>query len=708
MMIKQIKQAKTTAAEMIALVGASLCILIGAVDIIAWIFRFDKILQIDPQFTPMVFNTALSFLLCGAAIVSSHFNIKKLPTICGLAVSALALLTVIQYTFKINFEIDNLVINHHIGFGNPFPGRMAPNTSIGFLFTGAAILLLNGKLFSNARKIIVSLFGASSAALGLIVLTGYFLQFEAVSGWGDYSRMAPTTAAGFALYGISLFSMSVINKEKNRSELPLWLPVPISVAIATAALLVWHEATTSETRNLKHVLALETANISHVLTRSLTYETNGLIRMANRWEISPGTSRELFMSDAILFISHRHGCQGIIKSDADYGIEWAAPNAIELKTKNSTAPGVDSIKKLFNKSVHDETPLITPLNDTTAHDGGLLITIPIYIKGQFAGLIQGIYQADSYFKTILQEYTNVYVNLHLRDQFGNHLSYGALPPQDVISASTAAESELSGVLIRIETWPTAAMAQEVHTILPLVALLCGLLTSVLVGFLIFFYQRTKNKSIELAELNQSLEKKVSERTKTLKESDEFARQWLSNCTDGAWDWDLKTDHIFMTPQFKQLLGYEDHEITADRAALRHLVLPMDLPVAEKALKDHLERNSPYSYELRFMHKNGSILWAVCRGIGIRDENGEITRMVGTLTDITHKKKLEEELTRWAEDLERKNSDLERFNRLAVGREKRMIELKRKINELHRAMGKPEPYKINFSSQAETAGINSGE
>jgi len=60
-----------------------------------------------------------------------------------------------------------------------------------------------------------------------------------------------------------------------------------------------------------------------------------------------------------------------------------------------------------------------------------------------------------------------------------------------------------------------------------------------------------------------------------------------------------------------------------------------------------------------------------------------------------RKQAEEELRRRAEELERINAELERFNRLAVGREQRMIELKRQVNALAEALGQAPPYDLSF-------------
>ena len=48
-----------------------------------------------------------------------------------------------------------------------------------------------------------------------------------------------------------------------------------------------------------------------------------------------------------------------------------------------------------------------------------------------------------------------------------------------------------------------------------------------------------------------------------------------------------------------------------------------------------------------------------------------------------------------EELARQMGELERFNRLAVGREMRMIELKRKVNELSQELGREPPYALSF-------------
>lgn len=71
-------------------------------------------------------------------------------------------------------------------------------------------------------------------------------------------------------------------------------------------------------------------------------------------------------------------------------------------------------------------------------------------------------------------------------------------------------------------------------------------------------------------------------------------------------------------------------------------------------------------------------------------------------EISEHRRTERELARRVEELSRSNDDLERFNRSAVGREQRMIELKRQVNRLLHDVGKPPAYNLSFVSEERSA------
>jgi PAS domain-containing protein len=94
-------------------------------------------------------------------------------------------------------------------------------------------------------------------------------------------------------------------------------------------------------------------------------------------------------------------------------------------------------------------------------------------------------------------------------------------------------------------------------------------------------------------------------------------------------------------------------------------------------------------EFRIVTPDGT---RVARAVARKREVGEShLSLIGTTRDITEQKAAEEAIRQHGDRLERSNLELERFNRLAVGRELRMIELKQQINDLCAQSGQPAPY-----------------
>ena len=71
---------------------------------------------------------------------------------------------------------------------------------------------------------------------------------------------------------------------------------------------------------------------------------------------------------------------------------------------------------------------------------------------------------------------------------------------------------------------------------------------------------------------------------------------------------------------------------------------------------------------------------------IYDAAGQVVGAIESVRDITERKHMEEELRRNVDELER-------FNKLAIGRELKMIQLKEEINELLSQLNLDKRYKI---------------
>ncbi|MBE0437626.1 MAG: PAS domain-containing protein, partial [Methylomicrobium sp.] len=131
----------------------------------------------------------------------------------------------------------------------------------------------------------------------------------------------------------------------------------------------------------------------------------------------------------------------------------------------------------------------------------------------------------------------------------------------------------------------------------------------------------------------------------LHEAEERWRFALEGAGDGVWDWNLLTNEVFYSPRWKALLGFSEDEIDNNLNEWEKRVYPLDLPVALANIQAHLDgRVDSYGCEHRLMCKNGQWRWFMDRGVVVsRTDEGLPQRMIGTLSDITNRKNMEQEL-----------------------------------------------------------------
>jgi two-component system sensor histidine kinase/response regulator len=115
--------------------------------------------------------------------------------------------------------------------------------------------------------------------------------------------------------------------------------------------------------------------------------------------------------------------------------------------------------------------------------------------------------------------------------------------------------------------------------------------------------------------------------------------------DGIWDWDVPTNKVFYSPQWKAMLGYSDDEVGDTTDAWSRLIHPEDLERCWETIDEHFKGDAPvFILEHRMKAKDGSWRWILDRGKVVeRAEDGTPLRVIGSHSDITTRKHEEEEL-----------------------------------------------------------------
>lgn len=136
---------------------------------------------------------------------------------------------------------------------------------------------------------------------------------------------------------------------------------------------------------------------------------------------------------------------------------------------------------------------------------------------------------------------------------------------------------------------------------------------------------------------------LQQREQALEESEFRWKFAIEGTGDGLWDWDIPNNTVYFSKTWKTMLGYSEGDISNNLSEWERLVHPDDLHDTMIAVQEHLDGKTPaYINEHRLLCKNGSYKWILDRGLVVsRDEQGKPLRAIGTHTDITERKQMED-------------------------------------------------------------------
>jgi two-component system, sensor histidine kinase and response regulator len=141
-----------------------------------------------------------------------------------------------------------------------------------------------------------------------------------------------------------------------------------------------------------------------------------------------------------------------------------------------------------------------------------------------------------------------------------------------------------------------------------------------------------------------------EAEQALKESERRNRMFADNARDVIWVFDTNLNHVYLSPSVKYLRGYSVEE--AMKQSFEETLTPESYKKAiEMFGKEYMLEQSGHKHdpdwcqtiELEMTHKNGSYVWVETRITLLRDENGDLSEVMGISRDITERKRVEEQL-----------------------------------------------------------------
>ncbi|MBW3468648.1 PAS domain-containing protein [Arthrospiribacter ruber] len=163
------------------------------------------------------------------------------------------------------------------------------------------------------------------------------------------------------------------------------------------------------------------------------------------------------------------------------------------------------------------------------------------------------------------------------------------------------------------------------------------------------------------------ERKVAE-LELVKSNERFEKASMAT-NDAIWDYDVKTDSLYWTEGYRVLFGYDPQVENSMLSGWIEKIHPRDILRVSNSWEEILKDTSSefWKEEYRYLKADGTYANVEDRGLIVRDEKGEAVRIVGAMSDITHRKEYEASLQRLNRDLKKQakaleisNAELEQF------------------------------------------------
>jgi PAS domain S-box-containing protein len=166
----------------------------------------------------------------------------------------------------------------------------------------------------------------------------------------------------------------------------------------------------------------------------------------------------------------------------------------------------------------------------------------------------------------------------------------------------------------------------------------------------------------------------------LRENEERFKLAMEATQDGLWDWHVPTNEIYRSPGYARMLGYDPSTFFSTLRSWLDQIHPDDrdaVVAANQACVKGLQEG--FELEFRMKAKDGKWRWILGRAKAVsRDADGRATRVIGTHTDITERKRAEaqreaalqalQESQHWLEEIARRVLQTQELERRALARE----------------------------------------
>ncbi|MGE0683836.1 MAG: PAS domain S-box protein [Candidatus Binatia bacterium] len=496
-------------------------LVLGILVLTGWFAHIPLLVQLRPTLAPVQPNTAVLFILSGLGLLTLVTERLHLTGIAGALAVLICTLTLLEYLLHADFGIDQVLLTSTVTAAVTHPGRMAPNTAMGFVLVGVSLLLISQsvtRLLSSVQHLSDAfgarcfsaglIFAALIVTLGAIACFGYLSTLETASGWGQLTRMSLPTAITLTVLGLGIVAYVWRENSRRSAQTLPWLSLLVSMSGGAVTLLLWQAMGVQDQLYIQQTIQNKLLNTRHLLITELEPRLFALVRMAKRWEHSGQPSKDAWEADAALNLQHYHGYATIEWVDPTFHITWIESLTDNKNLKNYDLSGEEQRRTLLETARDQRRPVVSNALDLIQGGRGFVVAIPIFRRDEFAGVIQGVFRFQEILDLILEQTVQKDFIVALFD--GDKEVYHSAPGDQQLEERWGQEVtfQFHDVAWRLQIQPRQQMLARNYSVVSEVLLLVGFTVTGLLVAIIQLSQSARQRAQEIEENNQALRREI--------------------------------------------------------------------------------------------------------------------------------------------------------------------------------------------------------
>ena len=303
------------------------------------------------------------------------------------------------------------------------------------------------------------------------------------------------------------------------------LPIVAAIVVLAISIYLWDALAANERWQIEQTTTAETSVVVNHLFAEVSARIQALDRLADRWEFRGRPSEQQWQQEAELNIVDFPGYQAILWVGPNNQVNWVAP-----VTGNEAVVGLDGARteerrQALNQARVTGEPVSTGPVELVQGSRGFIVYRPIFVnddRSQFDGFIVGAFRIDSLFGTILKRpvVDGYAISIsHEDEEVYLRASEGRASEEEWGSSEIAS---LYGADWQIRVWPESAALARQESYLPVLVLVAGTLSAVLIALSIRMTQVAHIRTLQAQAISAELNVSALALEQSNRELEEFA------------------------------------------------------------------------------------------------------------------------------------------------------------------------------------------